>query len=188
MNLNIHTDSDLKTLKIGKAYALTLAGSNKAQFQNLSFVDRYKKCRNLHCKLLSEFQINEISYYFVEELSIPKDSNISRYHLHGYIVFQSEDAILYFLLEFLSGIADRFQWKLKEVTDRQGWFDYCHKQNLLGSIHNLAETPSAGEGELRLSSLLLSTPTTMYTSVERNPKDFLETAISVKTRRRSKKQ
>lgn len=61
----------------------------------------------------------------------PKEAR-PRLHSHGLIYFETNDDILYFLLNVAPEMAAWCSYSIKRITDLTKWHNYCHKHQFLG--------------------------------------------------------
>lgn len=61
----------------------------------------------------------------------PKDAR-PRLHSHGLIYFETNEDILYFLLNVAPEMAAWCSYSIKRITDMTLWHKYCHKHQFLG--------------------------------------------------------
>lgn len=143
----------LDTLNVWTLYSLTLNGDDvhgqgfgvtnvkkSRGIDTIAYKDRLQHVRKHYSDLFGDCCLHGVYYYFVEEMSIPENNVISRFHLHGYIYFTTREAILYYLLELLPAIARYHTYSFKLVDDFTIWWEYCNKQRLLGEITNIFGT------------------------------------------------
>lgn len=128
--------------KTNVLYALTINPSDRYQYiDKKKWADRYKSCHDYIVRLFSDASLNQTYYHLWEELSEVTNSKLSRYHLHGVICFETQDALRYWLLEMTIFLMPT-QWELKPIDDLCKWESYCQKQGLLKYVTNIFDYES----------------------------------------------
>jgi len=118
-----------------KLYAFTINPSQ--QHETCKAVERLEKMRKMLTHLTADMQLSNIEYYFIVEASDMMNNNksqtCSRIHLHGYLWIPDNEALVWFLLEYVSTLCKTTMYEIKEqFTDFEDWWKYCHWQNILG--------------------------------------------------------
>lgn len=132
----------LDTIETNTLYSLTLNPADSHQgIGKATYKERLARVRQQHAKLFEHCGLEQTYYYFREEISIPENNNMPRYHLHGFIYFETEESILYYLLELMKKLSFTHSYSFKKVDNFQKWWDYCNKQNLLKEFTNIFEEP-----------------------------------------------
>lgn len=132
----------LDTIETNTLYSLTLNPDDQHQsIGKATYKERLTRVRQQHAKLFENCGLEQTYYYFREEISIPENNTMPRYHLHGFIYFETEEAILYYLLELMKKVSLSHMYSFKKVDNFEKWWDYCNKQNLLKDFTNIFEEP-----------------------------------------------
>lgn len=133
------TPNEVKKQLVGlekkKLYAFTINPSQ--QHETCKAVERLEKMRKMLTNLVSDMQLSNIEYYFIVEASDmmtnAKGQTCSRIHLHGYLWIPDNEALVWFLLEYVTTLCKTSMYEIKELfTDFEDWWKYCHWQNILG--------------------------------------------------------
>lgn len=137
------------TVKLHKdtVYSITINPDDKHQYYQspkanyTSYKDRLKTFSKYWHNLFTEmFSLHEIDYYLCIECSEPIDKPTPpRLHFHGWIRFNSVDAINEYLLINMRALQHVSNINIDTISDHEYWYDYCHKQeqNGYGTLENM---------------------------------------------------
>lgn len=118
-----HKALPLEAVKPGVNYAFTINPSDKYQLFN-SFTRLSEIMKESH-HYLGQLK----RYVLYPELS-PK----GRFHLHGWIWFNTDKEIIEFYLDYLPQLQRKCSYEMDELNDVSVWTKYCLKQS---SFHNI---------------------------------------------------
>jgi len=145
-NPKVRTPPTVKIHK-GIVYSITINPNDKKQYYQspkvnyAGYKDRLKAFKRGWHNLFTEmFSLNETDYYLCIECSEPlEQNNPPRLHFHGWIRFNSIDAINEFLLINMRALQHVSNINIDMISDQQYWYDYCHKQeqNGYGCLENM---------------------------------------------------
>lgn len=153
----------LEALEVNTLYALTVNPSDPYQgLEGKRWEDRRMNARKHIEKYFKDASLNSVYYWFVEEVSIPENNVLPRYHIHGFVYFTEASAFPYMLLELLTSISHKNVYSFKRVDDFEKWYTYCTKQEMFKEpitnifyahdIYRFLQEISAGGGPRSLAA------------------------------------
>lgn len=142
-----HKDVKHPMLKRGVVYAITINPDDKHQYYKVPdpLVQVWKERLEAFQKswkttFYKMFDMYETTYNMRIEISEPLDGSdaVPRLHFHGIIRFDTDNAIMEFLLVNLRALKTMSRVKIKPIDDIEIWYNYCMKQSYLplGYLHH----------------------------------------------------
>lgn len=129
--------------KLNTLYAITINPDDKHQCFSFPYVQRMQECRK-HMYDILQTSVKGFHYELYMEISEPthqyNDSGYPRVHYHGTIRFDTKESLRWWLLDKVRSFAHWTQTKVKNITDKDGWFDYCTKQYWLNEMKPLSNS------------------------------------------------